>query len=76
LVQVVLRRVENGRCGILGERLELVLFRFGFSGVQSAFGDLVDVVGVEVAQLLVEGRLLSGGEFIVESLEHRLENVY
>jgi hypothetical protein len=68
LVQVILRGVEDGGCGIFGEGLELVLFRFGFGRVEGAFGDLVDVVWVEVAQLLVEGSLLGGGELVVESL--------
>jgi hypothetical protein len=70
LVEVVLRRVKDGGSGILGEGLELSLFRFGFGGVQGAFGDLVDVVGVEVAQLLVERRFLGGGELVVEGLAH------
>jgi hypothetical protein len=47
LVEVVLRGVKDGGCGILGEGLELVLCRFGFGGVEGAFGDLVDVVAVE-----------------------------
>jgi hypothetical protein len=69
LVEVVLRGVEDGGCGIFGEGLELVLFRLGFDGVERAFGDLVDVVGVEVAQLPEESSLLSGGESVVESLQ-------
>ena len=68
LIKVLLRRVEDGRCGILGEGLELVLGRFALYRVESTFGDLVDVVGVEVAQLLVERGLLSGRKLVVESL--------
>jgi hypothetical protein len=70
LVEVVLRGVKDGGCGILGEGLELDLCRFGFGRVEGAFGDLVDVVGVKVAQLFVERRLLSGGELIVEGLAY------
>ena len=67
-VEILLGGREDGGCGILGEGLELVLAGFGLGGVEGSLGDFIDVVGVEVAQLLVECRLLSCGELVVESL--------
>jgi hypothetical protein len=68
LVEIALGGGEDRRSGILGEWLELVLGGFGLSGVEGSLGDLVDVVGVEVAQLLVEVGLLGRRELIIESL--------
>jgi hypothetical protein len=36
--------------------------------VEGSLGDFVDVVGVEVAQLLVESRLFGCGELLIEGL--------
>jgi hypothetical protein len=36
--------------------------------VEGALGDFVDVVGIEVAELLVEGGLFSGRELVIEGL--------
>lgn len=69
LVEVILRRVEDGRCGILGERLKLVGFgRVGLGWMEGTLGDFVDVVGVEVAQLLVESSFVRCGQLVVEGL--------
>jgi hypothetical protein len=68
LVEIALRRGEDGGCGIFGEGFELVLSGFGFGGVEGSLGDFVDVVGVEVAQLLVESRLFGCGELLIEGL--------
>jgi hypothetical protein len=61
-----LLRVEDRRGSIFGQRLELRFFGLGFGGVQGSLGDLVDVLGVEAAQLLVKAGLLSCGELVVK----------
>lgn len=49
------------------EGLELRFFvRLGFGGVEGSLGDLVDVVGLEAAELLEEGGLLGGRKLVVE----------
>lgn len=51
------------------ERFELVGFGgLGLCWVEGAFGDLVDVGRVEVAQLLEEAGFLGGGDLLVECL--------
>lgn len=37
--------------------------------MEGSLGNLVDVVGVEVAELLKKGRLLSCSKFVVEGLD-------
>jgi hypothetical protein len=68
LIEVLLRGVEDRRSRILREGLEFVLSGFGLRRVKGAFGNLVDVFRVEVAQLLVERSLFGGRKLVVESL--------
>lgn len=48
-VEILLRGVEDRRCGIFGEGLKFRLGRLRLGWVQGSVGDLIDVIGVEVA---------------------------